>query len=197
MTQDERVPLTTLCVQADLREGEKAYPIYNITVRWSAADKPDDKHDLPSCYYEGLPAGRHWDSTSWHQMEREELPTEELAARLQRDWWPTYAATKFLEPADLTITVVLHNHDVWCSGWFSHHTFDVGMDDAAVLDSFGRYVDRILFSEPEDRIGGILMGANDHWRWHGCVDGNPQGIHTPPPCRCPSCKKKGLIRIDH
>ena len=97
----------------------------------------------------------------------------------------------------MTITVKLLGHDVWCPGWFSHWTFDVGMSDRDVLDSFERYVDRILRSDLPEAEKGSLMGAEDRWRWHGCTDGDPQGERTDAPCRCPACKASGLVRIDH
>ena len=103
-----------------------------------------------------------------------------------------------LNPADLSITVKFARCDVWCDGWFSHWTFDVGMSDQGVLASFDRYVERIQRSDlTETEKGSMLMGAEDHWRWHGCITGDPQSERTDAPCRCPCCKKQGRIRIDH
>jgi hypothetical protein len=182
-------------VLADLRLGEKAYPIYSVKIRWSEAEKPDTPHNMPS---QGLPAGRFWNSTGWDTMKREDCDPEAIKAEIAGDWWPQYAAKKLCEPADLTIEVKYVRRDVWCDGWFSHWTFDVGMSDEHVLASFERYVERIRYSgRTENEIDGILMGAKDRWRWHGCVDGNPLGQRTNPPCRCPSCRANGHIRIDH
>ena len=65
---------------------------------------------------------------------------------------------------------MLIRREVWCDGWFSHYSFDVGMSDHEVLASFERYVERVLRSDlPEIENGGRLMGAEDRWRWHGCV----------------------------
>ena len=185
-------------VLADLRPGEKAYPVYSVSVRWSEAYAPDAERRM---FRPGLPPlseGRFWNSTGWDMMEREDRDPAEIAAEIIREWWPQYAAKKLREPADLTLEVKLLHRDVWCDGWFSHWTFDTGLSDEDVLASFERYVERILYSgRSENEIGGRLMGAEDRWRWHGCTDGNPQGERTPAPCRCPCCKKDGLVRVDH
>lgn len=135
-----------------------------------------------------------WNGTGWHIMEKEDRPVEEIAAEITRDWWPQYAA-KRLQPDDMTLTVELRERDTWCSGWFSHWTFDTGLSDTEVLSSFQDYVDRIQFSDrSESEIGGLLMGAQDYWRL--CAHG-PDGEQTPPPCRCKHCKAQGIVRIDH
>jgi hypothetical protein len=184
-------------VLAELREGEKAYPIYGVKVRWSETYPPGAEQRMFRAGDPPLPEGRFWNSAGWDSMEKEDRDPEVIAAELMRDWWPKYTA-KLLEPADVTITVTLKRRDVWCDGWFSHYTFDVGMSDADVIASFERYVERILYSDlSENERGSLLMGAEDQWRWHGCVDGNPQGERTEAPCRCPKCKDQGLVRIDH
>ena len=194
LTIDKLHPLDP---DADLRDGEKAYPIYRIEARWTQAITAEK--DLPPRFTEGMPAGRFRNSAGWDVMEREERPVEEIAESRRLNWWPDYVVKKNLqEPADLTITVKLLGREVWCAGWFSHWTFDVGMSDRDVLDSFERYVDRILRSNlTETERGSILMGAEDRWRWHGCVNGDPQGERTNAPCRCPACKASGFVRIDH
>lgn len=102
------------------------------------------------------------------------------------------------EPGEPVVEVCFTARDVWCPGWFSHHTFDVDLSDADVLLSFERYVARIECSGlSESEKGGLLMCAEDRWRWHGCANGDPKSEHTPAPCRCEHCKKAGLIRIDH
>jgi hypothetical protein len=161
------------------------YPIYHVKVRWSERYPPETAaHNMRASE---LPAGRFWNGSSWDTMEREET---DVVERLLRDWWPEYSK-KLLEPADLTLIVELRCRDTWCSGWFSHWTFDTGQSDQEVLDSFREYVDRIQYSDrPEDEIGSLLMGAEDEWRWHG-------GERTEAPCRCPVCKERGVVRIDH
>jgi hypothetical protein len=190
-------------VLADLRAGEKAYPIYVVRVRWSEATRPGCEDRTHRAGAPPLPEGRCWNSTGWDRMEKEDRDTkamEAMEAELLREWWPKYLVTKkdIREPADVSIVVTLSHRDVWCDSWFSHWTFDVGMSDVEVLDSFQRYVWRVQDSNLSETLkGGMLMGAEDHWRWHGCADGNPQGERTPAPCRCPQCKKNGMVRIDH
>jgi hypothetical protein len=184
---------------ADLHPGEKAYPIYRITAHWSQATLPGAERRIHYVGKPPLPEGHSWNGTSWSKMEREERDPEAIKAELTEQWWPQYAEKNHLpEPADLEIGVTLARRDVWCNGWFSHWTFDVGLSDEEVLASFERYVDRILYSSrSEDEIGGLLMGAEDRWRWCGSVDGVRASRKTPPPCRCPECKKLGIVRIDH
>lgn len=152
------------------------YPIYRITVKWSEK-QPAKPHDLR----ESSP-GRIWNSLRWDIMAREPINIDTRIVQLWREWWPDYAA-KLLEPAQLSITVELFSHDTWCSGWFSHWTFDDGQSDFEVLGSFAEYVERHSGDD------GLLMGADDEWRWSG--DG------TVAPCRCSDCKRQGILRIDH
>jgi hypothetical protein len=187
----------------DLLPGEKCYPIYYVDVRWS--EDVDEKYGPPEPWQTaGLPLGRIWNSTGWDTMFREVRDFADIEAETLREWWPTFA-TKMPNPSDPDILVKFVRWEVWCPSWFSHWTFDVGMSDADVLGSFIRYVDR---TEMANRREGhmadgywhdpyCLMGAEDRWRWHGCVDGNPQGERTEPPCRCPACKKRGIVRVDH
>ena len=171
---------------------ETKYPIYSVSVRW-VQDVEGDPHPRS---IEGLPPGRMRNVTGWNKMYREEQDLVGIDNELRRDRWPNYK--KGNNPSEPIIEIKLLCWDTWCSGWFSHYTFDVGLDDAAVLASFERYVDRIQFSDrSETEKGGLLMGAEDRWRWHGYVDGNPQSERTEAPCRCPECKKQGLVRIDH
>jgi hypothetical protein len=186
-------------VRAGLRGAEKAFPIYRIKVQWSEAYPPGAEERIQRVGRPPLPEGRFWNGTSWDVMEREERPVGEIVEERRRKWWPEYVEhKKLLETGDLTITVTLLGRDVWCAGWFSHWTFDVGLSDREVLESFERYVDRIQLSDwSETEKGGTLMGAEDRYRWHGCADGDPQGERTEAPCRCPACKKNGIVRIDH
>jgi len=171
------------------------YPIYRVVVHWSEACLPGAENRVSTL--PPLPKGRFWNGTNWDLMQRDESPVDEIAARLQRDWWPNYAA-KRREPADLTITVRALGRDTWCSDWFSHWTFDVGQSDEETLSSFREYVERIRYSDrSENEVDSFLMGAEDEWRWHGCTDGDPQGARTKAPCRCQYCVKRGVLRIDH
>jgi hypothetical protein len=173
--------------------GERAYPIYQINVRWSEDYPPDAEKRLPQV---GLPAGRFWNGTGQHRMEREDCDPEAVRAEIIAEWWPEYAK-KRLAPADLSVEVKLIQREVWCSGWFFHWTWDVGLSDPEVLVSFERYVSRIQRSDrSETEIGSLLMGAQDRWRWTGRASGLPSEP-TLPPCRCEGCKKLGIVRIVH
>ncbi len=182
----------------ELRDGERMFPIYRVGITWPESYKPGAERRMHRDGQPPLPEGRFWNSTGWDSMEKEARDPEAIAAELLRDWWPKYTE-KLLKPGEPVITIGLKRHDVWCDGWFSHYTIDVGMSDQEVRDSFARYVERIMYNYDmsENQRGGMLMGAEDHWRWHGCVDGNPQGERTEAPCRCAKCKEQGLVRIDH
>ncbi len=142
------------------------YPIYKIEARW--------QHVLPD--------GRVNDGTVWYDMNRD---PEEIKAEILEVWWPKYSS-KFIDPSDFEFTVTLSHHELWCPGWFSHWTFDVGWSDEDYVSSFASYVDRMLQSE----LKGILMGADEMGRW--C---NHEGRQ--PPCRCETCTKQGVVRIEH
>jgi hypothetical protein len=189
----------SMMTENDLQTGEKLYPIYSVGVRWSEGYPPGAEWRMHRVGVPPLPAGRFWNSTGWERMEQDDRPAVNLATEIREQWWPGYCQTKkLLKPADLLVTVRLNRREVWCDGWFSHYSFDVGMSDQEVLASFARYVERVLYSgRPENEIGGRLMGAEDRWRWHGCVSPDPQAERTEPPCRCPGCKAAGLVRIDH
>ena len=182
----------------DFGLAEKAYPIYRVQARWSQAATAEDLKDRSPRITEGLPPGRMWDCTDWNVMLREACSPEAIADEKREQWWPAYAIGKgLIEPNNLTIVVTLHGHDVWCPGWFSHWTFDVGMSDADVLDSFERYVERILRSDLSEAEKGSLIGPEDRWRWHGSMDGDPQGERTD--CALPLSSVQGCwpVRIDH
>ena len=157
MTLDETV-------LADLREGERAFPIYQINIFWSESYPPGAEDRIHRSDRLPLPDGRFWNNTGWDKMYPEDRDPEEIKAELLRDWWPKYVEEKkLLEPANLSVTVTLKRRDVWCEGWFSHWTFDVGMSDQDVIASFERYVERVQRSNlTETEKGSMLMGAEDH-----------------------------------
>ena len=182
-------------LQADLEIGERAYPIYRVEVKW-VQDTINDPHPR---WIEGLPAGRMRNATGWNKMYREVRPYGDIEAEIQT-WWETYSQT-LPNPAELVVEVVFDRWEVWCLTWFSHWTFDVGLDDNAVLRSFDKYVMRMqaanLRASGYDDKPFCLMGAEDRYRWSGSGDdGNPRE-NTPPPCRCVHCKKQGVVRIGH
>ncbi len=178
---------------------EQTFPVYRVDIRWSEEWKEGQERWAPRPGSMPLPEGRYWNHTGWSTMEREPRDTFRMAEEIRQGWWPAYAEKKLNKPDDLLIIVEYKKQATWCEGWFSHWTFDIGLSDREVLDSFERYVDSVQYNYEltESQRGGMLMGAEDRWRHHGCSDGNPQGERTPPPCRCPHCKKAGIIRIDH
>ena len=190
-----------------LLDGEKAYQCYAVTLKW-AQDIGDMKTDgYGPAWFDGLPDGRFWNSTGWTEMPGEPKSTEAIAEETKAIHTPKIM-TKYADanPSDITVTVRPTIIATWCQGWFSHWTWDVGLSDAEILQSFGQYVSTIeainrdegkvvdgLFREPY-----CLMGAEDLYRWRGSDGkGARSDNQTDPPCRCSSCKKRGIVTIDH
>lgn len=166
--------------------GEQTFPIYSVEARWSQAAGEDRQHRVG--VQEGLPRGRCWNRTQWYTMFREERP--QLAEEVQTRWWPEYSQ-RFRSPGDFSVEVKPLPREVWCPGLFSHWTFDVGLTDAEVLESFGRYVSRVLCSNlTHGEKAARLMGADERRRWQA-ISGSP------PPCRCENCQAHGVVRINH
>lgn len=90
-------------------------------------------------------------------------------------------------PSDVEIKITGPFWETWVQGWFSHWTFAKGRTDAELLSSFASFVDRVR--RRPDYNDGMLMGAEDIWRW--------KGEGTDAPCRCETCTKLGIVRIDH
>jgi hypothetical protein len=123
----------------DLREGERMFPIFRIQVKWSEAVPSGAEEHIHRVGEPAMPAGRFWNGTSWDTMERARRSGFDIAAEIERTWWPKCVANKKpLEAADLSVAVTPLGKDVWCPGWFSHWTFDVGLSDGDVLESFER-----------------------------------------------------------
>jgi hypothetical protein len=188
---------------ADLLPGERLYQQFSVRAHWSEAT---ERTDLGPGWTKDLPPGRQWNGVTIERMYREST-TLEQAEDDARLWWPKYLA-KNPKPdiCDLTLSATYKQSEVWVISWFSHWTFDVGLSDRDVLESFERFVRRM-----ENRIrretyrdgDGIehspycLMGAEDRYRWRGrAADGSPDP-DSPPPCRCVQCKEQGVLRIDH
>jgi len=147
-----------------------------------------------------------WDSKQWYEMPKEIVTFDEIVATTLAKWWPGIKEeNEDKNPADPKVEVTFRRWETWCPGWFSHWTWDTGLPDAQVLDSFRNHVWR---TEEVNRQEGktvdghwqepyCLMGAEDRCRWHGFVTGNPADGKTDPPCRCPYCKQRGVIKIGH
>ena len=176
-------------------EGEQAYPIYCFRAKWS-----EDGEHREHSRFEGLAAGRIWNSMSPYDMFRESLNTQAVAVKA-REWWSVVQKKRSdKHPADVVIVATFERHETWCGTWFNHWTFDNGQTDEQVLVSFARFVDRMLplCAPPLSIEAGeyCLMGAEDRSRWCGTKDGHTDN-QTPPPCRCEYCKAQGVVRIGH
>ncbi len=197
----------------DLLPGEQAYPIFHVSAKWSqdVTEKDGDMGDRPAWQTEGLPEGRLWNGSNWYKMLKDRLTgpgnIAELTREVKEEWWPGYQAdekNRDLNFADLKVTVEFVRWEVWVLTWFQHWTWDVGLTDQDVLESFSRFVDRTeqLNQDEGKMVDGYwqepycLMGAEDRCRWHGTKTGD-QDERTDPPCRCSHCKEQGVVRIGH
>jgi hypothetical protein len=142
-----------------------------------------------------------WNGTGWNMMPAERTTEDALCGDAHDQMTNAFGGEKYKDtnPSDLIVTVKFRRWDTWCSGWFSHWTWDTRLLKSGFVDvlrSFGRYVDRI---EEHNRWADkeiCLMGAEDRYRWHGTHTGDPSE-RTDPPCRCPHCTKRGIITIGH
>ncbi len=191
---------------ADMLEDEIPYPVVNISARWgqNTDGKPYKQGDCP----DDLPEGYQWKGTYWSELERKPRSPEELSVWAYEEWWPKYnlglkekeIGTNIL---DVEVTVEFRRWEVWCLNWFSHWTWDVGLSDSKVLESFQRFVFR---TQEANLIEGkmddgwtdkyCLMGAEDRYRWSGSADDGSTN-RTDPPCRCTHCKRRGVVTINH
>jgi hypothetical protein len=184
---------------------EKIYPIYSVSARWAMDDSVRDPTDAPH-WHEGLTEGRIWNSTGYSTMLQ--APDLERVQREAREWWELYK-NKGGNPSDLALAVAFVRNEAWCSGWFSHWTFDTGQSDEEVLASFERFVRRMedLNRSEGKYVDGYwcdaycLMCAADRYRWCASPSGGSvvgfHAEHKPAPCRCECCRKRGIVRIDH
>ncbi len=139
--------------------------------------------------------------TCFDRMLKVEVDEAELPSTID-EWWQRYLEG-YLEknPGRVILertksTVKDKGRHAWCLSWFSHFTYNTGLDDGELIASFENYVREVerhneahghydAFINDADRDSYIcLMGAEDRWRWEG-------------PCRCEHCKKAGVVRIDH
>jgi len=161
-------------------DGDPAYPIYRIIVKWRGPKGKDD--------------------TSFYKMYREDPGKDAVLAWLKDEWWPQFCrhprrASKRL--SDPSFEIRGPYHETWCLEWFCHYTFDMGQTDEEALASFERYVRRHEHKQRPGYRGDdyiCLMGAEDRWRWYGEP---PVEAGNPPPCRCRHCQEQGVLRIGH
>lgn len=195
---------------SDLLPDEKTFPIYVFTAKWAENGVQDPNYPK---WFEGLPEGRIWNSTSDRLMVKEEIGLEELTKKIG-EWWLKIQESRVKKDVDKEklkfkpnelkdielkeLVFKLKEHEVWNLTWFQHETFDLGQDDLTVLDSFERFVQRkeeLAFNDPDGSYP--LMGAEDRWRWHGAEPNGDRNDNSPAPCRCKFCKEQGKIRIAH
>ena len=181
-------------------EKEQVWPIYSFWAKWTQKGDTDRYKDRPN-WTKDLPEGRIWNATQWNKMYREEKSQEELDIII-KEWWDNYSLNKLegTDPKIVSLKVEYVEHDTWYLTWFNHETFDIGLSDQEVLESFERFVSKKeALNEESQHLSGkdayCLMGAEDRWRWRGWNDefGDPM----PAPCRCEHCKSQGVIRIGH
>lgn len=182
--------------------GERVLWIYDVQCRWS---EPHDevsctycKPDAPCFSHRDAPAGRKWNSSSGYRFFRE--PTEITVT--PEEHWP-HLRTPPTDPRDFSFKSELVMRETWALTWFEHAQPDWGDDDAAVLASFERYIERVERYNRQhpgelDYAPPIcLMGAEDRWRWHGASPDGESETRSEPPCRCKFCKERGVVRIGH
>ncbi len=182
----------------DLLPGEKIYPIFDARASWI---EDIDGRDFRPQDAEGLPDGRIRNRRSWYEMINAmtaDKIADSIINKSTKEWWPeNQEKHKSRNLTDLKITVEFKRWETWCLNWFHHWTWDIGLSDSDVLESFTRYVERTqqLNREEGKMVDGYfqepycLMGAEDRHRWRGDVEEAP--------CRCWRCKRRGVVTIDH
>lgn len=186
--------------------GEQAHQIFSVRARWTKdICHGRDIEGLGPRWFEGLPKNRIWDSRQWYEMPKEIVTSDELVATAFTELWSQIQRDdedKNLGDPQVEATFV--RWETWCNVWFNHWTWDTGLDDLEVLNSFQNYVYRTQEANRREgkTVDGFwqepycLMGAEDRYRWHGTHTGDPSE-RTDPPCRCSHCKKRGVITIGH
>ena len=184
-------------------EPERAVFVYDTRLEWLEPDKADEpcrycKPDHLCWTHRDTPDGFHRNGTNARYGSVEAVTETELIAL-----YPADKVVKAESWKDFTAEPRLLVQETWWCTWFSHSQPDWGDDNAAVLASFRRYIDRVqLFNETweyehGERTGLCLMGAEDRWRWSARHDPAEVSHDTRPPCRCTSCKEAKVVRIDH
>lgn len=198
-------------------EGEKAYPIYSLSVEYACDGEHNPKY--PN-WHEGLPEGRIWGGSSVNDHMLKEVPSHPQMLKLLSERWERVVikaaepGNKHANPYPARLAYRFLRWETWCLTWFSHYTFDTGQSDHDAMASFSRFVWRMerlnheettyeQYTDGDGKMHSIthepycLMGAEDCYRWCGSTTGDEGGERTEPPCRCPHCKAQGVIRIGH
>jgi hypothetical protein len=181
---------------------DRAWPLFSVNATYEQ-DLPTDKYKPSEWQTEGMPEGRIKSSSSWGSRGFREWPSQKALEEWARKLWgvalekPRTEFSRIINPANLVLVINFEGWSVWWLTWFQHETFDVGLDDAAVLASFQRHCDREIQRAWEAGEEPCLMGAEDRWRWTGSEPSGDPDSNSPPPCRCEFCKRDGLVRIGH
>ena len=180
---------------AKIIDGEKAYPIYYIGIKYVKSGEQDP---LTPDSYLGLPKGSTHGEIGFSMMFKKKLNPQEANNFFNEYWEKFVKANADKNPISPVFTLKFKRFDTWNGLWFTHETFDTGQTDAEVLNSFEKYVARVMdhnhrAEHSSDLQEIALMGAEDRWRWKG----DPTIENSTAPCRCDNCKKAGMIRISH
>lgn len=182
-------------------DGERAWPLFALGASYVQDWNPKCKHKPSPWQSEGVPAGRANNRSSWGARGFKEWPKNGELEEWSRKLWKGALARdddyRIANPTDVVLAVTFQGWAVWWLTWFQHETFDVGLDDVDVLNSFDRHCDREKRRAGHEGREPSLMGAEDRWRWTGSEPGGGPDCRSEPPCRCEHCKADGLIRIGH
>lgn len=187
--------------QEKMVDGEQAWPLFAMTAHYERDCRPGRQGTPAPWQVEGVANGRIKDRSTWIERGFRNWPDEAELVKWSRKRWgqslkrdDKYA---IINPTDLVLTVTFRGWSVWWLTWFQHETFDVGFDDAEVLESFQRHCDREVRKAQYVGKEPCLMGAEDRWRWVGAEPDGDSGDRSTPPCRCKYCKEQGMVRIGH
>lgn len=161
---------------------KKLYPIYLFYIEWIEGFKHEHKPDIPE--------DRIRNSTSFRKIFKTNQSNEQLQQYADDYVITLKLDSKYKNISDVKIHFEFIENESWVLTWFSHETFDHGQSDEQAIESFKEFIDRKLL---KDNLNpGILMGAEDDWRWRS---GSEEYDNIP--CRCQHCKKDGKLRIAH
>ena len=153
---------------------EKKFPIYKFYANW-------DQDDFEN------------NSTGYSIMYKEYPSPDQLEEELKLFKYGILAKHKnvIFKMAEYEFV----EEESWCSGWFSHYTYNQLENVSEIESSFEDFVERKEQSNKKNGHGTLdsnpnskepyhcLMGAEDRYRWKIC--------------RCDGCKKLGKITVDH
>lgn len=176
-------------------DGYRAYPIYRMLFKfkkWTqpVEDKPTGNPTILGVFIE--------DSFMISRIFKEIASKEVLISDAENRWKriKKKEESKGYEMELISVEIKLTRFETWSLRWYQHETFDQGLTDQEILQSFHNFVTRNEKHWDDDRKKPTLMGAEDRWRWRSS-ELDEDGERLPAPCRCKACKKLGLVRIDH